>query len=131
MVIISNQYYTVQRTHQQKILVTVLSCEMTEVYWWQLKRDINALNVGDSCIFFDFMYRNGMRDRYYQIHTDNHSQIKGTLLPCHDCHDLEIIADEFFAHNPQYIATSVLSSFQKQFYLNRLRRIFNMTLDMK
>lgn len=124
MVIISNQYYKIHETSQHKVLVTVLTCEMTEVYWTQLQDDIHQLNLVNANVYFDFIYRNGMRDRYYRLSTDSKSKIKDTLLPCRELEDIEVVADEFFAKNLHLIRTSVLSSFQKQFYINKLKRLY-------
>lgn len=126
MVEISNKYYRLQRISARIVLITILTCEMTEVYWGQLNDDVRALRICDSNVYFDFLFRNGMRDRYYQLETDGNSDIKGALTPVLNYEHIEKIADAFFACNPQYIKTSVLTEFQKKFYINRLRRLYSL-----
>lgn len=128
MVIETNQYYSINKVNKSSILVTVHTDEMTEIYWSQLNSDIKIIGMRKADVYFDFMFRNGFKDRYYYITTDEESCVKGSLTSCVETEELRRCADLFFAHNPQFIITSSLTSFQKAFYKNRLKRLFGIEL---
>lgn len=121
--VVRNNYYNVQLIEPEVCLVTILSCEMTEVYWKRLMDDLELLHK-NVLVYFDFLFRNGFHDRYYKLtHTTNGQVI---LEPYQMSPRISHIADHFFAVNPVFIETSILSRFQKQFYSNRLRRFFGL-----
>ena len=61
-------------------------------------------------------------DRYYKLTSKTSNQV--ILEPFQIGCQISRIADLFFAENPVYIENSILSRFQKNFYYNRLKRIF-------
>lgn len=116
-----SNYYNIQSIQPNVCLVTILSCEMTEVYWKQLMADLEPLSK-DVLVCVDFLFRNGFHDRYYKLTSKTSNQV--ILEPFQIGCQISRIADLFFAENPVYIENSILSRFQKQFYCNRLKRIF-------
>lgn len=119
--VIINDYYNIQSIDSKVSLVTILSCEMTEVYWRRLMNDIKSL-YKDNIVYVDFLFRNGLHDRYYKLVTKERGH--RVLQPFQISNQIVHIADLFFAEHPVYIEKSILSKFQKNFYYNRLRRLF-------
>lgn len=115
-----SNYYNIQAIQPNVCLVTILSCEMTEVYWKQLMADLEPLSK-DVSVYVDFLFRNGFHDRYFKLILTTSKQV--ILEPFQIGCQISRIADLFFAENPVYIENSILSRFQKRFYCNRLKRI--------
>ena len=116
-----SNYYNIQAIQPNVCLVTILSCEMTEIYWKQLMADLEPLSK-DVLVCVDFLFRNGFHDRYFKLTLTTSNQV--ILEPFQIDSQISRIADFFFAENPVYIENSILSRFQKQFYCNKLKRIF-------
>ncbi len=117
-----NNYYNIQSITSSTFLVTILSCEMSEVYWESLINDIKTVN-NNTIVYVDFLFRNGFNDRYYVLQSNDDGKI--TVIPCKIELSVERVADLFFMKYPLFIERSSLSTFQKKFYYNRLKRLFN------
>lgn len=117
-----NNYYNIQSITPSTFLVTILSCEMSEVYWESLIDDIKNANK-NTVVYVDFLFRNGFNDRYYVLQSNDDG--KTILIPCKIELSVERVADLFFMKYPLFIEKSSLNTFQKKFYYNRLKRLFN------
>lgn len=97
--------------------MTILTNEMSSVYWDTLAQTISNLNVRNRRIVFDYLFRNGLQDRFYETFTDDCSNIivslkKYDATPC-----IVKAADSFFIKHKKYIEISALTKRQKQIFL--------------
>lgn len=120
------KYYYIRVLSDKTILVTVLSTEMTSVYWSMLVKDLASLKIGNCFVFFDFMVRNGIKDRFYATYLREDYSVDGSLQKCRLKLTMKHQADDFFLTHQSYINKSVLTDSQKAAYLNKLscKRLF-------
>ena len=93
-----NKEFQIIPLQGRSLLVVILSSEMTNYYWKELQTELANLNIADAEVYFDFLYRNGLKNRFFK------SKLKGMML----------------ISNSKWIDSSVLSSFQKIFYKKRI-----------
>lgn len=110
-------YFQISRCNKKFVLVTVLTSEMSTVYWESLSQTISALNVKNRRIIFDYLFRNGLEDRFYETFTDDNSKIIVSLKKSDAPASIVRAADSFFVKHKKYIEISALTKRQKQFYL--------------
>ena len=104
-----NKEFQIIPLQERCLLVVILSSEMTSHYWKELQAELANCNIADAEVYFDFLYRNGLKNRFFK------SELKGEV------HQKYIkVADTFFASHSKWIDSSVLSSFQKTFYKRRI-----------
>ena len=114
------KYYNIEVLKDHIIFVTVLSTEMTSVYWPILTRDLARLGIKNCDVYFDFMVRNGLNDRFYSTHLDEDVTVMGSLKKCKISVAMKYQADSFFINHKRYISRSVLTEAQRTFYLKKL-----------
>ena len=54
--------YQIISLGERSFLVVVLSLEMTDYYWTALQSELAKYNVADAEVYFDFLYRNGLKN---------------------------------------------------------------------
>lgn len=111
-------YFQISRCNKQFVLVTVLTSEMSAAYWESLSQTISALNVRNRRIVFDYLFRNGLKDRFYETFTDDNSTICISLKKSDASPYIVRAADSFFVKHKKYIEVSALTKRQKQLYLD-------------
>ena len=99
------------------VLVTVLTPEMSSVYWESLSNTISGMKVKNCHVVFDFLVRNGLNDRFYETYTDESSNIYISLKKIEVSPIMLAAADDFFFHHRKYIEISALTQRQKKAYL--------------
>lgn len=100
--------------------MVILSSEMTSHYWKELQTELATFNIADAEVYFDFLYRNGLKNRFFKSELKGISLIANSLKRCEAPQEYIKVADTFFASHSQWIDSSVLSSFQKVFYKKRI-----------
>lgn len=58
--------YQIISLGERSFLVVVLSLEMTDYYWTALQSELAKYNVADAEVYFDFLYRNGLKNRFFK-----------------------------------------------------------------
>ena len=66
--------YQIISLGEQSFLVVVLSLESTNVYWTALQSELATYNVANAEVYFDFLYRNGLKNRFFK------TKLKGISL---------------------------------------------------
>ena len=63
-----NKEFQIIPLQGRSLLVVILSSEMTNYYWKELQTELANLNIADAEVYFDFLYRNGLKSsqRIYQ-----------------------------------------------------------------
>lgn len=110
-------FFQISRCNKEYVLVTILTNEMSSVYWESLTQTISALNLKNRRIIFDYLFRNGLEDRFYESFTDDRSNIVVTLQKYNASPRIIQAADSFFIRHKNYIEISALTKRQKSFYL--------------
>lgn len=90
---------------------------MSSVYWESLLQAVNALNVRNRRIIFDYLFRNGLEDRFYETFTDERSNIVVSLHKYDASPSIVRAADSFFLRHKNYVEVSALTKRQKQVLL--------------
>ena len=114
------EYQIYQIKDVKCLLVVILSVEMTDYYWQNLKSELANLDSADSEVYFDFLYRNGLRNRFFKSKLHGVKLVDNSLRKCDAPEECVRVADTFFAKHSAWIETSVLSSLQKLFYKHKI-----------
>ena len=69
-----NKEFQIIPLQGRSLLVVILSSEMTNYYWKELQTELANLNIADAEVYFDFLYRNGLKNRFFK------SKLKGMML---------------------------------------------------
>ena len=105
---------------EQSFLVVILSLESTNVYWTALQSELAKYNIADAEVYFDFLYRNGLKNRYFKTKLRGISLLNNSLKKCEVTQECINASEHFFSLHTDFIETSVLSSFQKAFYRKKI-----------
>lgn len=109
-----------------KILVVVLSLELTQQYWDSLQLDLKNKAYPSSTVYMDFLYRNGKTRRFLKTSYDgNHLSINGVLMSEIPT-SCKRIADVFFYKNYSLYRGSVLSESKLMQYLKQIKNRYNL-----
>lgn len=111
-------------------MVVILSSEMTSHYWKELQAELANCNIADAEVYFDFLYRNGLKNRFFKSELKGITLIANSLKKCEAPKEYIKVADTFFASNSKWIDSSVLSSFQKVFYKRRITDEQSLTMAL-
>ena len=101
-------------------IVVILSDEMTCEYWNSLKNALPESDNRNADIYFDFLFRNGLKNRFFKTSLSRFFNVANSLKKCDVPEEYIRIADSFFAGNSYLIEESVLSNFQKEFYKKKI-----------
>ena len=112
--------YQIISLGKQVFLVVILSFEMTNCYWAALQTELARYNIADAEVYFDFLYRNGLKNRFFKTKLLEGRLLNGSLKRCEVPQECISEADNFFALNMDMIEHSVLSSYQKKFIRMKL-----------
>lgn len=105
------------------IMITILSTELTSVYWAELVKAISELHRPNVVIYFDFLYRNGFENRFFSARVNSRFMLEGRLKGCNVSSDLERTANLFFRSHIEILNGSALSSVQRALYMRMLHNI--------
>lgn len=102
-------------------LVTVLSDDVTNPFWNSLCHVISSYNQPDADIYFDYLYRNGITNRFFYTKLENNTIVFNSVRRANVSHKISDMFDNFYKAHSVYIDTSVLSTSQKNLYKRKLR----------
>ena len=111
------KYFHIETVDQDRILVIILSYELTSVYWSELVKTLRERHCNNKTVYFDFLYRNGYENRFFTTRIDDMSNFKGRLRKCDTYDSFEEISRHFFSMHKDLLATSILSRQQIEHYL--------------
>lgn len=111
------KYFHIETVDQDRLLVIILSCEMTSVYWNELVSTLRDRHCNNKTVYFDFLYRNGYENRFFLASIDEESNFKGRLRRCDVFDTFEAISRRFFSLHEDLLTSSILSRQQIEQYL--------------
>lgn len=115
------KYFHIEKVDQERLLVIILSCEMTSVYWNELVSTLRERHYSNKTVYFDFLYRNGYENRFFFASIDDKFNFRGRLRRCDAFDTFEAISHRFFSMHENLLASSILSRQQIQQYLLEFR----------
>ena len=115
--------FHIEELGNKGIMITILSTELTSVYWAELVKAISKLHRPNVVIYFDFLYRNGFENRFFSARLNSRFMLDGRLKGCNVSSDLERAANLFFRSHIEILNGSALSSVQRALYLRMLHKI--------
>lgn len=113
------KYYHIEKVDKDSLLVIILSCEMTSVYWNDLLDTFRENHFGNKTVYFDFLYRNGYENRFFSAHLDDTYKFRGRLRKCEAFDIFEEVTRRFFSLHEDILLNSILSRQQVEHYLER------------
>ena len=125
-----NKEFQIIPLQERHLLVVILSSEMTSHYWKELQAELANCNIADAEVYFDFLYRNGLKNRFFESELKGITLIANSLKKCEAPQEYIKVADTFFASHSKWIDSSVLSSFQKVFYKRRITNEQSLTITL-
>lgn len=115
--------YQIISLGERSFLVVVLSLEMTDCYWTALQSELAKFNVAEAEVYFDFLYRNGLKNRFFKTKLMGVSLLNNSLRKCEATQECIAASEKFFTLHKDVIEHSVLSSFQKAFFRKKLDKM--------
>lgn len=112
--------YQIISLGEQSLLVVILSLEMMDNYWTTLQSELVQYNIANAEVYFDFLYRNGLKNRFFKTRLMGVSLLNNSLRKCKATQECIIASEKFFALHKDVIEHSVLSSVQKMFFRKKL-----------
>ena len=112
--------YQIISLWEQSLLVVILSLEMMDNYWTTLQSELAQYNIANAEVYFDFLYRNGLKNRFFKTRLMGVSLLNNSLRKCKATQECIIASEKFFALHKDVIEHSVLSSVQKMFFRKKL-----------
>ena len=112
--------YQIISLGEQSLLVVILSLEMMDNYWTTLQSGLAQYNIANAEVYFDFLYRNGLKNRFFKTRLMGVSLLNNSLRKCKATQECIIASEKFFALHKDVIEHSVLSSVQKMFFRKKL-----------
>lgn len=116
---IMNENFYIEYLGSQGLWIVVLSFENTSVYWSDLEAIIKKNQWSNIDVHFDFLYRNGFKNRFFKTRTSQDSKLVCSLQRC-TC-ELANVTDRFFSNHKELLEGSALSGLQKRMYINKLK----------
>lgn len=111
------KYFHIETIDQERLLVIILTYEMTSVYWNELISTLRENHYYNKTVYFDFLYRNGYKNRFFSAKIDEQSNLRGRLRRCDVYDTFEVISHRFFSLHEELLSTSILSRQQIEQYL--------------
>lgn len=119
-----NRYFNIVESNDNRgLFVTILSYEMTHTYWEELVNAIKAYNKPNMPVYFDYLYRNGLSNRFFKSSTDSLCRCSYNLQPHRLSHEETLIFDKVFAANMRYVESSALTQIQKRMFIRKVMSI--------
>ena len=112
--------YQIISLGEQSLLVVIMSLEMMDNYWTTLQSELAQYNIANAEVYFDFLYRNGLKNRFFKTRLMGVSLLNNSLRKCKATQECIIASEKFFALHKDVIEHSVLSSVQKMFFRKKL-----------
>lgn len=116
----NNKEFQIFSMQGRSLLVVILSFEITNHYWKELQTELADYNIADAEVYFDFLYRNGLKNRFFKSKLIGVTLTANSLKRCEAPEEYIKTADTFFATHSKWIDNSVLSPFQKTFYKKKI-----------
>jgi len=108
----TKKYELIELSHD-KILVISQTWERPEVYWDDLIQDLKPLQKVDAEMYFDFLLKNGPRDRFYKAQLKDGQVLFASFKRISLEESLIKISNEFFAKHWSLVENSLLTKIQK------------------
>lgn len=105
------------------VLIIILSTEQTSAYWGELRHAVSKLNLPNVDIYFDFLYRNGLENRFFMSKLNNKSILGGRLRACDMAEKYKNMANMFFKSHIEILNGSALSNVHRNQYVRILRNL--------
>lgn len=118
-----NKDFKIIATRERSLLVVILSLEMTSHYWKELQVALASYNIANADVYFDFLYRNGLKNRFFKSKLNGLSLIVNSLRACDIPKKYKTMVDIYYSSHLNWIDNSALSSLQKVFYKNKLKMV--------
>lgn len=104
------KYFHIETLDSDRLLVIILSCELTSVYWNKLLATFKDNHIINKTVYFDFLYRNGYENRFFVANLNESSAFNGRLRRCDVPERFEKISQRFFRMHEELLASSALAS---------------------
>lgn len=105
--------FHIEKLDNKRILVIPTNYLRPEQYLEQIEYVIASNFTGCSTVYFDFLIKNGKRDRYYKAQvTDNRIQVN-SFCPIVIDSELMLLSNSFFSKHFELISESLLPKAQK------------------
>lgn len=117
----NNCFHIISLTNNQLLIVSK-SWERPEFYIEQIEAALTGFS-NISSIYFDFLIKNGLKDRFYKATLFNKKIIPSSFIRAKVDDEIQSKSNEFFAKNIDLIEGSYLTNAQKFLLKKRLPSI--------
>ena|ERR1035437_7849492 len=108
-----NNNFHIELLKGGKLLVVPTTFLRPEYYMEQLENILLSHYKNVSCVYFDFLIKNGTKDRFYKVCISDHKLIHSTFRKADDDNEIIEKSNSFFSNNVNLINDSYLSKAQK------------------
>lgn len=108
-----NNNFHIELLKGGKLLVVPTTFLRPEYYLEQLENILSSHYKNVSCVYFDFLIKNGTKDRFYKVSISDHKLIHSSFAKADDDNEIIEKSNSFFSNNLNLINDSYLPKAQK------------------
>ncbi len=114
--------YIIYQLNSQRILVVLLSYDVSADSWNKLRDEISSRNetADNAEVYIDYLLRNGLKDRYYKTHLNGRMLLFNTARHCDAPKECKEVSDKLFFLHEELLDRGILTPKQKSTYLKQI-----------
>lgn len=94
---VRNKEFQIIPLQGRRLLVVTLSLRTIDHYWKELQVELVNYNIVDAEIYFDFLHRHGLKNRFFKTKLKGTKLIANSLKKCEVPQEYVQIVDTFLA----------------------------------
>lgn len=114
----TRNYFHIEQVEEGKILVVPTTYVRPDIYLSELDKVIASCYNSISYVYFDFLIKNGTKERFYAANYKNSKLVLNSFSKIEINESVSVLSDNFFKKNINLLDSSTLSKAQK-FILRR------------
>lgn len=115
-----NKAFHIIKLNGNRLLVILLSFDSYSEYWDDLCSTLASYNMTDAELYFDYLVRNGLSERFYKTKLNGLSLIPNSFSAFEAGSLVISESNRYFREHPESLQTSALSEIQRKLFLRRL-----------
>jgi len=110
------------KLNDSRLLVILLSFDSYSEYWDELCSTLASYNMTNAELYFDYLVRNGLNERFFRTKLDGLSLIPNSFSAFEAGPLVVSESNKYFREHPESLQSSALSEIQRKLFLRRLSR---------
>lgn len=115
--------YEILSIDSHQYLVIALSVENVSTYLQSLRDDLSRIEGDVRELYVDLLMRNGLSNRFFKVYVHHHVFDDDSITRCKVPQKVSDLSDSFFSRHSQYISKSIMPSYQKAEYIEKISKM--------